>query len=51
MTVSEPVELTVIDGDDRSTITVERGTILRDALRNRGFSTYGTVSSQLNCGG
>jgi hypothetical protein len=38
--VNGEIELTVIDDGERSTITVERGTTLRDALRDRGFSVY-----------
>jgi len=49
--VSEEIELTVIDDGEKSTITVERGKTLRDALRDRGLPVYGIVSSQLNCGG
>ncbi len=49
--MSDTVELTVIEDGDRSTFSVERGTMLRDVLRNRGVSVYGTVSSRLNCGG
>ena len=49
--MSEQVPLTVRVDDEETTITVERGTVLRDALLERGFPVYGTVSSRLNCGG
>ena len=49
--MSEPVPVTVVDGDERSTIHVERGATLRDVLRDHGFEVYGSVSKRANCGG
>ncbi|CAI49987.2 ferredoxin (2Fe-2S) [Natronomonas pharaonis DSM 2160] len=49
--MGDDIELTVITAADESTITVERGSVLRDVLLERGFSVYGTVSSRVNCGG
>ena len=49
--MSDAVEVTVRTGDGEETIAVERGTILRDALLDHGFSVYGTVSRHANCGG
>lgn len=49
--MSERVPVTVITGDDKTTIKVGRGENLRDALLDRGFPVYGTVSQHANCGG
>lgn len=49
--MSERVPVTVLDGDEETTIEVERGRVLRDALGERGFQVYGTVSKHANCGG
>ena len=49
--MSETVSVTVIDGDDEQTIEVERGRKLRDALLERDFEVYGTISKHANCGG
>jgi ferredoxin len=49
--MTETVAVTVVDGEDEQTIDVERGQILRDALLDRGFEVYGTVSKHANCGG
>ena len=44
-------------GDDATdepvvtTLSVERGTSLRNALLDAGFEVYGTVSARVNCGG
>ncbi|WP_256546211.1 2Fe-2S iron-sulfur cluster-binding protein [Halobellus inordinatus] len=51
MPETETVPLTVVDGDDTTTIEVERGANLREALLDRGFPVYGTVSKRANCGG
>lgn len=47
----ETVELTVVDGDEESALTVERGANLRRVLLDEGFDVYGPVSKRLNCGG
>jgi ferredoxin len=49
--MSETIPVTVISGDEQTTIEVERGATLRDALLQRGFPVYGTVSQYANCGG
>jgi ferredoxin len=49
--MTETVAVTVVDGEDEQTIDVERGQMLRDALLDRGFEVYGTVSKHANCGG
>ncbi len=49
--MDERVPVTVIDGDDETTIEVESGTVLRDALLANGFEVYGSVSRVANCGG
>lgn len=43
--------MTVITESGETTVQVERGETLRDALQDRGFSVYGTVSQYANCGG
>ena len=49
--MAETVPVTVVDGEEETTIEVERGETLRDALLERDFSVYGTVSKHANCGG
>jgi len=49
--MSDTVPVTVVDGEERSTVDVERGRTLRDALRDNGFAVYGSVSKHANCGG
>ncbi|PSP24646.1 ferredoxin [Halobacteriales archaeon QH_10_65_19] len=49
--MSDTVPVTVVDGETETTIQVERGRTLRDALLEHGFSVYGTVSKHANCGG
>jgi ferredoxin len=49
--MSETVPVTVIDRDEQTVIEVEQGAILRDALLEREFPVYGTVSQYTNCGG
>jgi len=49
--MNETIPVTVISGDEKTTIEIERGTNLRDALLQRGFPVYGTVSQYANCGG
>lgn len=49
--MGDQVSVTVVDGDSTTTISVERGATLRDALLERGFSVYGSVSKHANCGG
>ena len=45
------IRVIVLHDGTRTEITVRNGTILRDALRNHGFSPYGRLSETLNCGG
>lgn len=49
--MNDAVEVTVRTRDGEETIAVDRGTVLRDALLDRGFSVYGAVSHHANCGG
>ena len=49
--MNDAVEGTVRTRDGEETIAVGRGTVLRDARLDRGFSVYGTVSRHANCGG
>jgi len=49
--MGETVPVTVVDGDEETTVDVERGETLRDALLERGFDVYGSVSTHANCGG
>ncbi len=45
-----PVRVRTVDGEE-TTLSVERGTVLRDALLAAGFAVYGSVSTRANCGG
>ena len=47
----DTVPVTVRDGDSETTIDVDPGTVLRDALSEHGFEVYGSVSRVANCGG
>jgi len=49
--VTETIPVSVVTGDGTTTVDVERGRTLRDALLDRGFPVYGTVSRYANCGG
>ncbi|MFB6118543.1 2Fe-2S iron-sulfur cluster-binding protein [Halosegnis sp.] len=49
--MSESVPVRVRHGDGAETISVERGRILRDALREAGFEVYGPAARVANCGG
>lgn len=49
--MAETVPLTVIDGGNETTLTVECGRNLRDVLLEHDFEVYGTVSKYANCGG
>ena len=49
--MTETVPVTVVNGEERSTVDVERGRVLRDALLEAGFDVYGSVSKHANCGG
>lgn len=49
--MEETIPVTVITDGKNTTIKVERGAILRDALLERGFPVYGTLSRYANCGG
>lgn len=49
--MSGTVPVTVVDGNSETTVEIERGRVLRDALLERGFRVYGTVSQYGNCGG
>lgn len=49
--MDDPIPVTVIDGDDETSIEVRPGTVLREALGAHGFEVYGSVSRVANCGG
>ncbi|NHN47936.1 2Fe-2S iron-sulfur cluster binding domain-containing protein [Halostella sp. JP-L12] len=49
--MDEEVPITVVTGTGETTVEVERGTNLREALLERGFPVYGTLSRHANCGG
>lgn len=49
--MDERIPVTVISNGEATTIEVERGDTLRDALLARGFPVYGVVSKHANCGG
>lgn len=49
--MSDQLPVTVVAENEETTIEVERGDVLRDALLEHGFSVYGTVSQYANCGG
>ena len=49
--MDESVPVTVVDGDEETTLSVAEGRVLRDALLEAGFDVYGTVSRRANCGG
>ncbi len=49
--MTDSIPVTVIADGEETTISVEQGTILRDALLDRGFHVYGSVSQYANCGG
>ena len=48
---AETVPVTVISGDEETEMHVESGRNLRQALLDRDFPVYGTVSKHANCGG
>jgi len=48
---SETVRLTVVDGDERVELDVERGRNLRRLLLDAGLSPYAPATRRLNCGG
>lgn len=49
--MTEHVLVRVISRGEETTIEVERGGNLREALLERDFPVYGTVSRHANCGG
>lgn len=49
--MEKTIPVTVVSGGEETTIQVEPGANLRDALLERGFPVYGTVSQYANCGG
>jgi ferredoxin len=48
---ADSVTVTVVDGDERTELTVERGRNLRRALLDAGLSPYARATRRLNCGG
>lgn len=49
--MDDGIPVRVLTGDGETTIDVEPGTILRDALLAHSLPVYGTVSRYANCGG
>jgi ferredoxin len=49
--VTDAVEVLVHHGEERTTLTVDRGTVLRDALREADLSPHSRVGRRVNCGG
>ena len=49
--MSEHVPVTVVTDSEETTIEIEKGATLRDALLDRGFPVYGSLSQYANCGG
>ena len=47
----DPVPVVVVDGDDRTELSVERGRNLRRALLGADLSPYARATRRLNCGG
>lgn len=47
----EHVSVTVVDGDEETTVEAEPGRNLRGVLLEHGFEVYGSVSRVANCGG
>ncbi|MDG5759440.1 2Fe-2S iron-sulfur cluster-binding protein [Natronococcus sp. A-GB1] len=49
--MAEGIPVRVVAGNEETSIEVEPGTNLREALLERDFPVYGTVSQYANCGG
>lgn len=49
--MTEGIPVQVVAGDEETSIEVEPGTNLREALLERDFPVYGTISQYANCGG
>lgn len=47
----DTVSVTVSTGEAETTLSVARGSNLRQVLLDNGFEVYGTVSRVANCGG
>lgn len=47
----EKISVRVVTEDGATTVEVDRGANLREALLDRGFDVYGTLSRYANCGG
>jgi ferredoxin len=48
---SETVRVVVVDGEDETELTVERGRVLRDVLLEADRSPYSRLTERANCGG
>jgi len=48
---SESVRVVVVDGEDETELTVERGRVLRNVLLEAGLSPYSRLTERANCGG
>jgi ferredoxin len=49
--MSDSVRLTVVDEEGETELRADRGRILRDVLREAGFSPYTRLTERVNCGG
>ncbi len=49
--MTDTVDVLVHHGDETTTLAVDRGTVLRDALREAGLSPHSKAGQRLNCGG
>ena len=49
--MTDTVDVLVHHADGTTTLAVERGTVLRDALREAGLSPHSKAGQRFNCGG
>ena len=49
--MTDTVEVVVHHRGDTTTLTVDSGTVLRDALRDAGISPHSRAGRRVNCGG
>ena len=49
--MTDTVDVLVRYGDETTSLAVDRGTVLRDALREAGLTPHSKTGQRLNCGG
>ena len=49
--MTDTVDVLVHRGEETTTLAVEHGAVLRDALREAGLSPHSKAGKRLNCGG